>query len=77
MPDFGYGSTSGQTTANSGASDTVTDLDTGKQDIAGTGDDNITDIDDNNNNNGGNATVDNNGGNGDGNKRYWFSRRRC
>lgn len=67
MPDFGYGSTSGQTTANSGASDTVTDLDTGKQDIAGTGDGNITDIDDNNNN-GGNATVDNNGGNGDGNK---------
>lgn len=67
MPDFGYGSTSSQTTANSGASDTVTDLDTGKQDIAGTGDGNITDIDDNNNN-GGNATVDNNGGNGDGNK---------
>lgn len=67
MPDFGYGSTSSQTTANSGASDTVTDLDTGKQDAAGTGDGNITDIDDNNNN-GGNGTVDNNGGNGDGNK---------
>ena len=67
MPDFGYGSTSGQTTVNSGASDTVTDLDTGKQDTAGTGDGNVTDIDDNNNN-GGNNTVDNNGGNGDGNK---------
>jgi hypothetical protein len=67
MPDFGYGSTSNQTTANSGASDTVTDLDTGKHDIAGTGDGNITDIDDNNNN-GGNGTVDNNGGNKDGNK---------
>lgn len=67
MPDFGYGSTSNQTTANSGASDTVTDLDTGKHDIAGTGDGNVTDIDDNNNN-GGNGTVDNNGGNEDGNK---------
>lgn len=67
MPDFGYGNTSGQTTTNSGASDTVTDLDTGKQDSAGTGDGNITDIDDTNND-GGNTTVDNNGGNGDGNK---------
>ena len=67
MPDFGYGSTSSQTTTNSGASDTVTDLDTGKQDTAGTGDSNVTDIDDNNNN-GGNTTVNNNGGNGDGNK---------
>lgn len=67
MLNFGYGSTSNQTTANSGASDTVTDLDTGKHDIAGTGDGNVTDIDDNNNN-GGNGTVDNNGGNGDGNK---------
>lgn len=67
MPDFGYGSTSGQTTTNSGASDAVTDLDTGKHDAAGTGDGNITNIDDNNNNEG-NTTVDNNGGNGDGNK---------
>ena len=60
MPDFGYGDTSSQTTANSGASDTVTNLDTGKQDTAGTGDGNVTDIDDNNNN-GGNTTVDNTG----------------